>query len=135
MKEKKQRTRNQLKDKNIISTHTYLEQAYFIPFEIQTKAAHINNLEAISESDKDFAAAEIFNLYREIDELKKLYYEIKERIHSFSSNKLYIIVLEMRYLSGLKIKEIAEQINYCEDHISRVISRRALIEFKAKYGL
>ena len=110
------------------SAETYLQNCYYIPFDITLKTDQIDNLKASGTKETDEL---ITNLQKEISVLRERFAEAKRLIQNCTNNELYTRLLELRYINGLSTKSIASRVNVCRDYVSRCLGRalRAFDEY------
>lgn len=109
----------------------YLSRGYFAPSEIKNKLKQIDKIQIDNSADFKETSEMIKSLKEDIAALRYQYGEINKNIHSFTTDVRLIQVLELRYLEGLSINQIANEMGYCGDHILRL--HKKALEALEKY--
>lgn len=110
---------------NMTSTpiRAYLSRGYFAPLEILNKLKEIDALQADNSTTSKEIEAMVFDLQKDIDDLRRQYDEVKTHIQKFTLDGRHIQILELRYLQGMSFSDIAKQMGYCYDHVQRQHAR------------
>jgi len=102
----------------------YLTRIKDIPFILSAKQEQIKQWRELG-----YTAEQIEPLTRDDEKLRADFSEAVALIHRLSEiNGKYAIVLEMRYIRGLKIADIADRMGYVTDWVDRFMNK-ALDEF------